>query len=87
MASGGDSDSEQVVPDEEEEGPDVRAVQAHYLRSPSPSRWVCVVAGRLPFCPALHGGSRVKRVVCLSARRKDLWVFYVHVGPSLPQKA
>lgn len=38
MASGRDSDSEQVVPDEEEEGPDVRAVQAHYLRSPSPSR-------------------------------------------------
>ncbi|NXK56190.1 DUS27 phosphatase, partial [Chauna torquata] len=38
MASGRDSDSEQVVPDEEEEGPDVKAVQAHYLRSPSPSR-------------------------------------------------
>ncbi|KAH0624930.1 hypothetical protein JD844_032866 [Phrynosoma platyrhinos] len=36
MASGIDSDGEQVVPDEE--GPDVKAVQAHYLRSPSPSR-------------------------------------------------
>lgn len=38
MASGRDSDSEQAVPDEEDEGPDVKAVQAHYLRSPSPSR-------------------------------------------------
>nr|XP_060626565.1 serine/threonine/tyrosine-interacting-like protein 2 [Anolis sagrei ordinatus] len=37
MASGTDSDGEQVVPDEE--GPDVKAVQAHYLRSPSPSRY------------------------------------------------
>ncbi|XP_056185975.1 serine/threonine/tyrosine-interacting-like protein 2 [Falco biarmicus] len=36
MASGRDSDSEQAVPDEEK-GPDVKAVQAHYLRSPSPS--------------------------------------------------
>lgn len=38
MASGRDSDSEQAVPDEEDAGPDVKAVQAHYLRSPSPSR-------------------------------------------------
>lgn len=38
MASGRDSDSEQAVPDEGDEGPDVKAVQAHYLRSPSPSR-------------------------------------------------
>ncbi|XP_042666331.1 serine/threonine/tyrosine-interacting-like protein 2 [Centrocercus urophasianus] len=39
MASGGDSDGEQVVPDEEKDGPDVKSVQAHYLRSPSPSRY------------------------------------------------
>ncbi|XP_053936881.1 serine/threonine/tyrosine-interacting-like protein 2 [Cuculus canorus] len=39
MASGRDSDSEQVVPDEDDEGPDVKTVQAHYLRSPSPSRY------------------------------------------------
>lgn len=38
MASSRDSDGEQVVPDEEDEGPDVKAVQARYLRSPSPSR-------------------------------------------------
>lgn len=37
MASGKDSDSEQVVPDEEDR-PDVKAVQARYLRSPSPSQ-------------------------------------------------
>ncbi|CAM9643132.1 unnamed protein product [Bubo scandiacus] len=40
MASSRDSDSEQAVPhDEEDEGQDVKAVQAHYLRSPSPSRY------------------------------------------------
>ncbi|KAM6319623.1 serine/threonine/tyrosine-interacting-like protein 2 [Podargus strigoides] len=39
MASGRDSDSEQAVPDEEDEGAGVKAVQAHYLRSPSPSRY------------------------------------------------
>ncbi|XP_030059817.1 serine/threonine/tyrosine-interacting-like protein 2 [Microcaecilia unicolor] len=37
MATGKDSEEEQVVPDEGDES-DVRAVQAHYLRSPSPSR-------------------------------------------------
>nr|XP_056714503.1 serine/threonine/tyrosine-interacting-like protein 2 [Euleptes europaea] len=37
MAKAMDSEGEQVVPDEE--GPDVKAVQAHYLRSPSPSRY------------------------------------------------
>ncbi|KFZ61122.1 Inactive dual specificity phosphatase 27, partial [Podiceps cristatus] len=36
---GRDSDSEEAVPNEEDDGPDVRAVQAHYLRSPSPSRY------------------------------------------------
>ncbi|NXX75076.1 DUS27 phosphatase, partial [Urocolius indicus] len=39
MASGRDSDGEQAVPEEEGEGQDVKAVQAHYLRSPSPSRY------------------------------------------------
>ncbi|XP_044298433.1 serine/threonine/tyrosine-interacting-like protein 2 [Varanus komodoensis] len=37
MASAVHSEGEQVVPDEE--GPDVKAVQAHYLRSPSPGRY------------------------------------------------
>ncbi|NXI37952.1 DUS27 phosphatase, partial [Galbula dea] len=39
MASSRDSEREQVVPDEEDEEPDVKALQAHYLRSPSPSRY------------------------------------------------
>ncbi|NXW44263.1 DUS27 phosphatase, partial [Nyctiprogne leucopyga] len=39
MASSRDSDSEQAVRGEEDEGPAVKAVQAHYLRSPSPSRY------------------------------------------------
>lgn len=37
MATGGAPEEEQVVPNEEDEA-DVRAVQAHYLRSPSPSQ-------------------------------------------------
>uniref|UniRef100_A0A8D2AZW7 Serine/threonine/tyrosine interacting like 2 n=1 Tax=Sciurus vulgaris TaxID=55149 RepID=A0A8D2AZW7_SCIVU len=41
MASGGDPEEEQVVPDEED-GASVRAVQAHYLRSPSPSQFSVV---------------------------------------------
>lgn len=37
MATSGDPEEEQVVPSEEDEV-DVRAVQARYLRSPSPSQ-------------------------------------------------
>lgn len=37
MATSGDTEEEQVVPNEEDEA-DVRAVQARYLRSPSPSQ-------------------------------------------------
>ncbi|CAO2637571.1 Serine/threonine/tyrosine-interacting-like protein 2 [Lemmus lemmus] len=41
MATGGDPEEEQVVPNEEDEA-DVRAVQARYLRSPSPSQYSVV---------------------------------------------
>ncbi|XP_011372516.1 inactive dual specificity phosphatase 27 [Pteropus vampyrus] len=41
MATGGDPEEEQVVPSEEDEV-DVRAVQARYLRSPSPSQYSVV---------------------------------------------
>ncbi|XP_037669017.1 serine/threonine/tyrosine-interacting-like protein 2 [Choloepus didactylus] len=41
MATSGDPEEEQVVPSEEDEA-DVRAVQARYLRSPSPSRYSMV---------------------------------------------
>lgn len=41
MATSGDTEEEQVVPNEEDEA-DVRAVQAHYLRSPSPSQYSVV---------------------------------------------
>ncbi|XP_051042140.1 serine/threonine/tyrosine-interacting-like protein 2 [Phodopus roborovskii] len=41
MATGGDPEEEQVVPHEEEEA-DVRAIQARYLRSPSPSQYSVV---------------------------------------------
>ncbi|XP_039097841.1 serine/threonine/tyrosine-interacting-like protein 2 isoform X2 [Hyaena hyaena] len=41
MATGGDPEEEQVVPSEEDEA-SVRAVQAQYLRSPSPSQYSMV---------------------------------------------
>ncbi|KAM6219321.1 serine/threonine/tyrosine-interacting-like protein 2 [Rhynchocyon petersi] len=41
MATSGDPEEEQVVPSEEDEA-DVRAVQARYLRSPSPSQYSMV---------------------------------------------
>nr|XP_031291711.1 inactive dual specificity phosphatase 27 [Camelus dromedarius] len=41
MATSGDPEEEQVVPGEEDEA-DVRAVQARYLRSPSPSQYSMV---------------------------------------------
>ncbi|XP_007935925.1 serine/threonine/tyrosine-interacting-like protein 2 [Orycteropus afer afer] len=41
MATSGDPEEEQVVPSEEDEA-DVRAVQARYLRSPSPSQYSLV---------------------------------------------
>ncbi|XP_034369144.1 serine/threonine/tyrosine-interacting-like protein 2 [Arvicanthis niloticus] len=41
MATGGDTEEEQVVPNKEDEA-DVRAVQARYLRSPSPSQYSVV---------------------------------------------
>ncbi|KAM8949198.1 serine/threonine/tyrosine-interacting-like protein 2 [Lycaon pictus] len=41
MATSGDPEEEQVVPSEEDEA-NVRAVQAQYLRSPSPSRYSMV---------------------------------------------
>ncbi|XP_052592468.1 serine/threonine/tyrosine-interacting-like protein 2 [Peromyscus californicus insignis] len=41
MATGGDPEEEQVVPNEEDEA-DVKAIQARYLRSPSPSQYSVV---------------------------------------------
>ncbi|XP_059136711.1 serine/threonine/tyrosine-interacting-like protein 2 [Peromyscus eremicus] len=41
MATGGDPEEEQVVPSEEDEA-DVKAIQARYLRSPSPSQYSVV---------------------------------------------
>ncbi|KAM5237491.1 serine/threonine/tyrosine-interacting-like protein 2 [Ctenodactylus gundi] len=42
MAASGDPEEEQVVPGEEDDADDVRAVQARYLRSPSPSQYSVV---------------------------------------------
>lgn len=64
MATGGPREEEQVVPHEEDNG--VRAVQARYLRSPSPSRSVCtqphtqysrLQSTRSPLSPG-HGSSK-----------------------------
>ncbi|NWI96415.1 DUS27 phosphatase, partial [Pitta sordida] len=78
MASGGDSDSEQVVPDEEDEGPDVRAVQAHYLRSPSPSRYSMIsdTDTESIFMEPIHLSSAVaaKQIISEELKTKDIRV-------------
>ncbi|XP_068548336.1 serine/threonine/tyrosine-interacting-like protein 2 [Anas acuta] len=78
MASGGDSDSEQVVPDEEEDGPDVRAVQAHYLRSPSPSRYSIIsdTDTESIFMDPIHLSSAVaaKQIINEELKTKDIKV-------------
>ncbi|NXN95980.1 DUS27 phosphatase, partial [Rhinopomastus cyanomelas] len=82
MASGRDSDSEQVVPDEEDEGPDVKAVQAHYLRSPSPSRYSLVsdTDTESIFMDPIHLSSAVaaKQIINEELKTKDVKVDSVH---------
>ncbi|NXF01323.1 DUS27 phosphatase, partial [Smithornis capensis] len=78
MASGRDSDSEQVVPDEEDEGPAVRAVQAHYLRSPSPSRYSVIsdTDTESIFMEPIHLSSAVaaKQIINEELKTKDIRV-------------
>ncbi|NXL92162.1 DUS27 phosphatase, partial [Alectura lathami] len=78
MASGGDSDSEQVVPDEEKEGLDVKAVQAHYLRSPSPSRYSMIsdTDTESIFMEPIHLSSAVaaKQIINEELKTKDIKV-------------
>ncbi|NXC41184.1 DUS27 phosphatase, partial [Penelope pileata] len=78
MASGGDSDSEQVVPDEEKEGTDVKAVQAHYLRSPSPSRYSMIsdTDTESIFMDPIHLSSAVaaKQIISEELKTKDIKV-------------
>ncbi|NXU55483.1 DUS27 phosphatase, partial [Turnix velox] len=78
MASGRDSDSEQVVPDEEDEGPDVKAVQAHYLRSPSPSRYSLIsdTDTESIFMEPIHLSSAVaaKQIINEELKTKDIKV-------------
>ncbi|KFQ35773.1 Inactive dual specificity phosphatase 27 [Mesitornis unicolor] len=75
MASSRDSDSEQVVPDEEDEGPDVKAVQAHYLRSPSPSRYSVISDTETEsiFMEPIHLSSAVaaKQIINEELKTKD----------------
>ncbi|NXN24079.1 DUS27 phosphatase, partial [Nycticryphes semicollaris] len=78
MASGRDPDSEQVVPDEEDEGPDVKAVQAHYLRSPSPSRYSMIsdTDTESIFMEPIHLSSAVaaKQIINEELKTKDIKV-------------
>ncbi|KFW67013.1 Inactive dual specificity phosphatase 27 [Pygoscelis adeliae] len=78
MASGRDSDSEQAVPDEGDEGPDVKAVQAHYLRSPSPSRYSVVsdTDTESIFMEPIHLSSAVaaKQIINEELKTKDTTV-------------
>ncbi|NXG05411.1 DUS27 phosphatase, partial [Sakesphorus luctuosus] len=85
MASGGDSDSEQAVPEEEEdEGRDVKAVQAHYLRSPSPSRYSVISDSNTEsiFMEPIHLSSAVaaKQIISEELKTKDIRVGSVCPG-------
>ncbi|NXE05996.1 DUS27 phosphatase, partial [Lophotis ruficrista] len=75
MASGRDSDSEQVVPNEEDEGSDVKAVQARYLRSPSPSRYSVISDADTEsiFMEPIHLSSAVaaKQIINEELKTKD----------------
>ncbi|KFP81942.1 PREDICTED: inactive dual specificity phosphatase 27 [Acanthisitta chloris] len=76
MASGKDSDSEQAVPSEEDEGQDVKAVQAHYLRSPSPSRYSVIsdTDTESIFMEPIHLSSAVaaKQIINEELKTKDI---------------
>ncbi|XP_062453281.1 serine/threonine/tyrosine-interacting-like protein 2 [Rhea pennata] len=78
MASSRDSDNEQVVPDEEEERSDVKAVQAHYLRSPSPSRYSTIsdTDTESIFMEPIHLSSAVaaKQIINEELKTKDVKV-------------
>ncbi|XP_027519302.1 inactive dual specificity phosphatase 27 [Corapipo altera] len=81
MASGRDSDSEPAVPEEEEEeeeGPDVKAVQAHYLRSPSPSRYSMISETDTEsiFMEPIHLSSAVaaKQIISEELKTKEIRV-------------
>ncbi|NXE91978.1 DUS27 phosphatase, partial [Menura novaehollandiae] len=79
MASGRDSDSEPAVPEEEkDEGQDVKAVQAHYLRSPSPSRYSVIsdTDTESIFMEPIHLSSAVaaKQIINEELKTKDVRV-------------
>ncbi|XP_071612654.1 serine/threonine/tyrosine-interacting-like protein 2 [Heliangelus exortis] len=84
MASSRDSESEQVVPGEEDEGPDVKAVQAHYLRSPSPSRYSVISDADTEsiFMEPIHLSSAVaaKQIINEELKTKD-----AKVDPGCPR--
>ncbi|NXL55749.1 DUS27 phosphatase, partial [Chordeiles acutipennis] len=84
MASGRDSDSEQAVRDEEDEGPAVKAVQAHYLRSPSPSRYSVIsdTDTESIFMEPIHLSSAVaaKQIINEELKTKDAKVDSVCPG-------
>ncbi|ELK16318.1 Inactive dual specificity phosphatase 27 [Pteropus alecto] len=73
MATGGDPEEEQVVPSEEDEV-DVRAVQARYLRSPSPSQYSVVSEAETEsiFMEPIHLSSAVaaKQIIGQELRRR-----------------
>ncbi|KFP26872.1 Inactive dual specificity phosphatase 27 [Colius striatus] len=84
MASGRDSDGEQAVPEEEREGQDVKAVQAHYLRSPSPSRYSVIsdTDTESIFMEPIHLSSAVaaKQIINEELKTKDARVDSVCPG-------
>ncbi|KAM4700926.1 serine/threonine/tyrosine-interacting-like protein 2 [Discoglossus pictus] len=75
MATSQDQDGEQVVPDEGAEN-DVRAVQAHYLRSPSPTSFSMVSDAYTEsiFMEPIHLSSAVaaKQIINEELKRKEV---------------
>ncbi|NXK96038.1 DUS27 phosphatase, partial [Formicarius rufipectus] len=84
MASGRDSDSELAVSEEEGESRDVKAVQAHYLRSPSPSRYSVISDTNTEsiFMEPIHLSSAVaaKQIISEELKTKDVKVGSVCPG-------
>ncbi|XP_073524658.1 serine/threonine/tyrosine-interacting-like protein 2 [Phyllobates terribilis] len=84
MASGRDQDNEQVVPDKGDEDDDVLAVQARYLRSPSPSNLSMVSDAYTEsiFMEPIHLSSAVaaKKIISEELKAKE-----VKVEPMSPE--
>ncbi|KAG9472678.1 hypothetical protein GDO78_018111 [Eleutherodactylus coqui] len=89
MASGQDQDNEQVVPDKGDEDDDVLAVQARYLRSPSPTNLSMVSDAYTEsiFMEPIHLSSSVAAKKIISEELKTKEVKLDPMNPELLESA